>query len=175
MAKTFPLPSLKPHHLERYVRFTELSHEEDVFIRSLTLGEARQLFEQFSRDPWKGAVVAVDGVTIIGQLFLRYLPTSKIVKIYTLTVRRRYHGMGVGRSMVEKAARLGKTQEAHRLIVDLDQENLTMRRFFESEGFIPYFAYPSSRPRVITYQYPLTESEPDAFRLDDPMYGASVR
>ena len=75
--------------------------------------------------------------------------TDFAVELYVLGVRRAYHRRGVGRALIESAARLASLQGRLFLTVKTlapsnpDPNYAATRRFYEASGFLPIEVFPT--------------------------------
>jgi GNAT superfamily N-acetyltransferase len=75
--------------------------------------------------------------------------TEFAVELYVLGVRRAYHRRGIGRALIESAARLASLQGRRFLTVKTlaasipDPNYAATRRFYETLGFLPLEIFPT--------------------------------
>lgn len=75
--------------------------------------------------------------------------TEFAVELYVLGVRRAYHRRGIGRALIENAARRARLQGRRFLTVktlaasDPDPNYAATRRFYEALGFLPLEIFPT--------------------------------
>lgn len=70
-----------------------------------------------------------------GVKWLADLKEQDVLAIYTFTVHPRRRGRGVGRTMLDFAARYAAEQGVKSLRLDVYEKNLPARRLYESAGF----------------------------------------
>jgi ribosomal protein S18 acetylase RimI-like enzyme len=57
------------------------------------------------------------------------------LRIYSVAVRPEYRGEGLGRLLVADAFRLARERGCARIILEADQGNAVLVRWYESQGF----------------------------------------
>ena len=91
-----------------------------------------KLYESLS----DGFYVAVDDGEVIGYV-VGFISYPKKGRIFTLAVREKYRGMGIGTMLIEKIYSVLKKNGAKEIHLEVRLSNTSARQFYLKHGFMP--------------------------------------
>ncbi|MFN3467822.1 MAG: ribosomal protein S18-alanine N-acetyltransferase [Candidatus Brocadiales bacterium] len=131
-----------------FVRYRRTSLEDVSQIEEME--EANFAEEAFSRrqiryllqSPNTISLTAYRDSKVLGYIMGLGRRGSSIVRIYTFCVRRDYRVKGVGTSLLQRLEKECQKRGIFSLVLEVGEDNLPARRFYESNGFVEFSRVP---------------------------------
>ncbi len=117
-----------------FVEFRHQSKKESKFLNSSSLEIATSQQKEYTAEN-KRAYLLKDGKRVIGQLFLRYDPNTKIVGLGLISILNEYQGKGYARKLLAKVDDYAKENKAKRIDLYVDNKNTHAIKVYEKAGY----------------------------------------
>ena len=117
-----------------FVEFRHKSKKESPFLNDTTLELATAQQEEYSSEN-KRAYLLKDNNKVIGQLFLRYDPNTKIVGLGLISILNEYQGKGYARKLLAKVDDYAKEKNAKQIDLYVDNKNTHAIKVYEKLGY----------------------------------------
>lgn len=117
-----------------FVEFRQQSKKESEFLNGSSLEIATAQQKEYTAEN-KRAYLLKDGKRVIGQLFLRYDPNTKIVGLGLISILNEYQGKGYARKLLAKVDDYAKENKAKRIDLYVDNKNTHAIKVYEKAGY----------------------------------------
>ena len=117
-----------------FVEFRHKSKKESPFLNDTTLELATAQQEEYSSEN-KRAYLLKDNNKVIGQLFIRFDPKTKIVGLGLISVLLDYQGKGYAKKLLNKVESYAKEKNAKQIDLYVDNKNTHAIKVYEKLGY----------------------------------------